>query len=337
MIISWNTTRVCNQFCKHCYRDAGPEREQSELTTEEGINLLDGIAKAGFKIMVLSGGEPLMREDIYDLVAHGHGIGLRVVLGTNGTLLSADVARKLKEAGVARVGISLDHVDPKVHDEWRQMDGAWERSVEGMKRCIEADLPFQIHTTVTERNEGVITQMTDLAVELGAAAHHIFFLVPVGRGENVEAESLEARQYERLLNRILDKQREVEIELKPTCAPQFMRIAKRKGMPMRYTKGCLAGTHYCVVIPNGDVHPCPYLQIKAGNVRETPFPEIWANSPLFRELRTEAVKGRCGDCDCRDICGGCRARAYYYSDGDYMAEEPWCVYRPAERQAVAVD
>jgi putative heme d1 biosynthesis radical SAM protein NirJ2 len=336
MIISWNTTRQCNQLCRHCYRAAGAEPDPDELSTDEGKQLLDEIAKAGFRIMVLSGGEPLMRADIYELIRHGDAAGLRVVLGTNGTLITPQVARDLKAAGCARVGISLDDVDPERHDEWRQMPGAWEQSVQAMRYCQETGLPFQVHTTVTERNEHCITEMTDLAVELGAAAHHVFFLVPTGRGEDIEAETLKARGYERLLNQILDKQREVEIELKPTCAPQFMRIAKRKGIPMRFTKGCLAGTSYCVIIPNGDVHPCPYLQLKVGNVRETPFSEIWAHAPVFQELRTNALKGRCGECDCRDICGGCRARAYYYSGGDYMAEEPWCLYRPVERRAAPV-
>ncbi len=331
MIISWNTTRVCNQFCKHCYRAAGAEPDPNELSTDEGKSLISEIAKAGFKILVLSGGEPLLRADIYDLISHGRDEKLRVVLGTNGTLITPEVAQRLKEAGCARVGISLDDIDPAAHDEWRQMPGAWARSVEAMGQCREAGLAFQIHTTVTERNESVITEMTDLAVELGAAGHHIFFLVPTGRGVGVESESLKAAAYERLLNRLLEKQREIEIELKPTCAPQFMRIAKRKSIPMRYTKGCLAGTSYCVIIPNGDVQPCPYLQLKVGNVRETPFSQIWADNPIFRKLREAEVGGRCAGCDCADICGGCRARAFYYSDGDYMAEEPWCLYRPSQR------
>jgi putative heme d1 biosynthesis radical SAM protein NirJ2 len=304
-----------------------------ELSPEEGKQLISGIADAGFRILVLSGGEPLMRDDIYDLISHGCQRGLRVVLGSNGTLITPEVARELKAAGASRVGISLDHLNPKVHDEWRQMEGAWASSVEGMRHCREAGLPFQIHTTVSERNVDVVVQMTDLAVALGAAGHHIFFLVPTGRGKDVETESLRARDYERLLSDILSKQREVEIEVKPTCAPQFMRIARKKNIPMRYTKGCLAGTSYCVIVPNGDVQPCPYLPIPVGNVRETPFPEIWANSPLFQELRAAEVGGRCGACDCADICGGCRARAYFYSDGDYMAEEPWCLYRPAESVA----
>ena len=335
MIISWNTTRLCNQFCVHCYRQAGDAVDPDELTTAQGLELISGIAEAGFKILILSGGEPLMRPDIFQLIEHGRGVGLRVVLGTNGVLITEEIARRLKEAGAARVGISLDHIDPKMHDEWRRMDGAWEASVAGMANCRKVGLPFQIHTTVTERNEACITEMTDLAVDLGAAGHHIFFLVPTGRGKDIEAESLRAADYERLLARILEKQREVEIELKPTCAPQFMRIAKKKGIPMRYTKGCLAGTAYCVIIPNGDVQPCPYLPISVGNVKETPFPVIWRDSVLFKELRANELKGRCGSCDCADICGGCRARAYYYSDGDYMAEEPWCLYRPSEKEALA--
>jgi putative heme d1 biosynthesis radical SAM protein NirJ2 len=329
LIISWNTTRQCNLFCKHCYRASDAERDPNELSTEEGFALIDEIAKAGFRILVLSGGEPLMRADIYDLVARGKQDGLRVVLGTNGTLIDRDAAARLKDAGVARVGISLDSMIPERHDEFRACRGAWERSVEGMRICREVGLPFQLHTTVTERNYDEIVQMTDLAVELGAAGHHIFFLVPTGRGKDLAEESLQAAQYERLLRKILDKQQDVEIELKPTCAPQFMRIAKQKGLQMRFTKGCLAGTSYCVIIPNGDVQPCPYLPIPVGNVRETPFSQIWANAELFETLRRNDLSGKCGECDCKDICGGCRARAYYYSDGDFMAEEPWCAYRSA--------
>lgn len=332
MIISWNTTRQCNQYCVHCYRAAGDSPDPDELSTEEGKTLLSGIAEAGFRICILSGGEPLVRPDIYELIAHGVSTGMRVVLGTNGILITPKVARELKDLRVARVGISLDHIEPAIHDKWRGMEGAWERSVQAMRDCKEAGLAFQIHTTVSERNRGVITEMTDLAVELGAAGHHIFFLVPTGRGKDIASESLEAREYEQLLADILRKQGEVEIELKPTCAPHFMRIARKKGIPMRFTKGCLAGTSYCVIIPNGDVQPCPYLPIKVGNVREKPFPEIWREAALFQELRGAELGGRCGECDCADICGGCRARAYYYSDGDYLAEEPWCLYRPPSRE-----
>jgi radical SAM protein with 4Fe4S-binding SPASM domain len=196
--------------------------------------------------------------------------------------------------------------------------------MQGIAACRDAGLPFQIHTTVLNWNEGEVTDITDLAVQLGAVAHHIFFLVPTGRGRDIEEDSLQTAQYEALLTRILDKQACVPIELKPTCAPQFMRIAKQRDLPLRFSKGCLAGTSYCVVLPNGDVQPCPYLPVKAGNVRRTPFDVLWRDSPLFDELRHAPLKGGCSRCGYGEVCGGCRARAYYYADGDYLAEEPWC-------------
>lgn len=323
MIISWNTTQACNMSCVHCYRDAGTRRED-ELTTEEGKKLLGEMAKAGFKIVILSGGEPLMREDIYELITHATKVGLRPVLGTNGALITPETAKRLKEAGLGAAGISIDSCDKEKHNWFRKAEGAWENTMAGIEACKSAGLRFQIHTTVMQWNEPEITDITDLAVQLGAMAHHVFFLVPTGRGKDIEETTLKTEQYEALLNRILDKQLEVPIELKPTCAPQFMRIAKERNMPMRFTRGCLAGTGYCVVLPNGDIHPCPYMPIKVGNVRETDFDLIWQNSEVFERLRNEKLKGGCGTCGYDSICGGCRARAYYYSDGDYMAEEPWC-------------
>ncbi|WP_371368689.1 Putative mycofactocin radical SAM maturase MftC [Sporomusa rhizae] len=323
MIISWNTTQQCNINCVHCYRDAGAKR-RDELSTSEGKKLLGEIAKAGFKIMILSGGEPMLRTDIYELITHAATVGLRPVLGTNGILLTGDVPARLKSAGLMCAGISVDSRNPESHDTFRGVPGGWDQTMAGIKACREAGLPFQIHTTVTTSNESEITEITDLAVELGAVAHHIFFLVPAGRGKDIEETTLKTAQYEALLTRILDKQATTSIELKPTCAPQFMRIAKERGVPMRYTRGCLAGTSYCVILPNGDVQPCPYLPLKVGNVRETSFDTLWQESTVFKKLRHEPLKGGCGSCGFDSVCGGCRARAYYYSDGDYLAEEPWC-------------
>lgn len=325
MIISWNITRACNINCIHCYRDAGT-KEPNELTTGEGKKLLTEIARAGFKIVIFSGGEPLLRSDLYELIRHAKREGLRPVLGTNGTMITLDVARGLKQAGLAAAGISIDSLNKTNHDKFRGCSGAWDLTLKGIEACREAGLLFQIHTTVTTWNKNEITEITDLAVELGAIAHHIFFLVPVGRGKDIEETSLKTAEYETLIGQILDKQAQVPIELKPTCAPQFMRIARQRNILVRFTKGCLAGTSYCVILPNGDVHPCPYLPLKAGNVREKAFDEIWKESPLFDSLRNEPLKGKCGRCNFAEICGGCRARAYYYSDGDYMAEEPWCAY-----------
>ncbi|MGL5513215.1 MAG: putative heme d1 biosynthesis radical SAM protein NirJ2 [Sporomusa sp.] len=325
MIISWNTTKACNINCIHCYRDAGV-REHDELSTSEGKTLLTEMAQAGFKIVILSGGEPLLRPDIYQLIAHARSVNMRPVLGTNGILITADVAAKLKQAGLACAGISLDSQDKAKHDPFRGAAGAWEQAVRGMEACREIGLPFQIHTTVTKWNADEITDITDFAVTLGAVAHHIFFLVPTGRGKDIEETTLKTAEYEAIITRILHKQKQVPIEIKPTCAPQFMRIAQQEGIPQRFRKGCLAGTSYCVILPNGDVHACPYLPMTAGNVRQSSFDTIWRESQLFTEFRHSPLKGGCSQCGYGDICGGCRARAYYYSDGDYLAEEPWCSY-----------
>jgi len=332
VLISWNTTRECNLRCQHCYRDAGP-RERDELTTAEGFDLLEEMARAGFQLVVLSGGEPMLRADIYDLVRQAARVGMRPVLGSNGMLISRDVARRLKDAGAARVGISLDSANPEFHNQLRLHPQAWQLAVAGMEACREAGLPFQVHTTVTESNRDQVLSVTDFAAKIGAAGHHVFFLVPAGRGVDLEADSLKAAEYERLLGDLLKKQRVLPIEIKPTCAPQFMRIAKQMGVATRFGKGCLAGTSYCVVLPNGAVHPCPYLPLKVGNVRETPFSQIWARSPIFERLRHDPLLGKCGGCEYQEICGGCRARAYYYSDGDYMAEEPWCLWQPKKARA----
>ena len=325
MIMSWNTTNKCNMYCKHCYRDAGIEA-QHELNTVEGKSLLDEVAKAGFKIMVFSGGEPLVRPDIFDLIKHAVKVGLRPVIGSNGTLITKRVARELKNAEVMGVGISLDSLNPKKHDEFRSYKGGWREAVIGMKNCRDIGLHFQIHTTVMNWNKDEILDITDFAIGMGAVAHHTFFLVPTGRGEDIEEELLKPEEYERLLKDIMLKQNDVNIELKPTCAPEFMRIAKEMGMNPRFSRGCLAGTSYCIISPSGDVQPCAYLNLPIGNVRETSFSEIWRDSPIFKELRTMNYKGKCGICDYKKDCGGCRARIAYYNDGDYMAGENTCLY-----------
>lgn len=326
MIISWNVTQECNLLCRHCYRDAGA-KDRGELSTQEGKQLLAEIARAGFKIMIFSGGEPLLRPDIYELVKDARNLGLRPVFGTNGTLITPDVANHLKEAGAAGIGISLDSLDAHRHDELRGVQGAWQRALAGMDNCRAAGLPFQIHTTVFDWNDHEFEALADEAVNRGAVAHHVFFLVPAGRGQDMVREALERRRYERLLHRIMAKQKEVSIELKPTCAPQFMRIAAQKGLQMRFSKGCLAGTTYCCITPQGNVQPCPYWPMRIGNVREKSFSQIWAENPVFRKLRAEKLGGHCGVCSYTKTCGGCRARAYYYENGDYMAQDPWCSFK----------
>jgi putative heme d1 biosynthesis radical SAM protein NirJ2 len=333
VLISWNTTNQCNMFCDHCYRDAGARLEE-ELSTEEGKKLIREIKQAGFHIMIFSGGEPLMRPDIFELGDYARQQGLRPVLGTNGSLISPAVADQLKKAGFMACGVSLDSTDRRKNDEFRKLENAYDLTMEGMKNLQAAGVPFQIHTTVMDWNVGELEALTDLAVEIGAMAHHIFFLVPTGRAINIEEEALRVKEYEETLNRIMNKQKEVNIELKPTCAPQFIRVADKKGIPIRFSKGCLAGISYCIISPRGDVQPCAYLDLPLGNVRETSFVHIWENHPVLNELRTMTYQGKCGICDYRQRCGGCRARAAFYSKGDYMAEDRWCLYRPPELREV---
>ena len=325
MIVSWNVTNACNMYCDHCYREAGCKAEE-ELSTQEAKTLLEQIAKARFKIMIFSGGEPLMRPDIVELVAYATKLGLRPVFGTNGTLITLEMAKKLKAAGAMGMGISLDSLDKAKHNEFRKFPGAWEGAVRGMENCRKAGLPFQMHTTVMDWNNAELESITDFAVEKGAVAHHFFFLVPTGRAKSIEAESLRAEQYEDTLTRIMKKQQQVDIELKPTCAPQFMRIADQMGIKTRFRRGCLAGTAYCIISPRGKVQPCAYLNMDLGDVRKTPFDEIWQNNEVLKTLRTLDYKDGCGACEYKGACGGCRARAAFYNDGDYMAEEPWCLY-----------
>lgn len=326
MIVSWNTTNACNMYCAHCYRDAGC-RSADELSTEEAEKLLTEIARAGFRIMIFSGGEPLLRPDIERLVRFAAGLGLRPVLGTNGTLLTEERARALRAAGAACAGISLDSLDAARHDAFRAFPGAWAGAVRGMESCRRAGLSFQVHTTVMDWNESELEALTDFAVEKGARAHHVFFLVPAGRAAAIEETALRAEAYEAVLTRLMEKQRTSPIELKPTCAPQFLRIAAELGVGTRFSRGCLAGTAYCIVSPRGKVQPCAYLAVEAGDVRERPFDEIWRTSEVFRRLRTLDYGGGCGACAYKAVCGGCRARAAYRHGGDYMAEEPWCLYR----------
>lgn len=247
MLVSWNTTNACNLKCSHCYRDAG-ETAPKELNFEEGRQLLRSIKQAGFKVTVFSGGEPLLRPDIFELIAYASSLGLRPVCGTNGTLLAPSAVTKLKEAGAAVVGISLDSIDPERHDHFRGVAGSWRAALDGAANCRAAGLPFQLHTTVFPWNYQEIEPLNELAVEIGARGHHVFFFVPTGRGRGQE-KTIAPEQSEDLLERLLRRQSSVPIEIKPTCAPQFVRIARQHGLATRWQRGCLAGISYCIVGP----------------------------------------------------------------------------------------
>lgn len=325
MIVSWMTTNECNLKCKHCYQDA-EKTQAGELSTQEAMSMIDRIALAGFKIMIFSGGEPLLRPDIYDLVAYASEKGLRPVFGSNGTLITEEVATRLKNSGARAMGISLDSLDPLKHDEFRGLENAHMLTLEGIENCKKAGLPFQIHTTVVDWNKNEICEIASFAEDIGAIAHYVFFLIPVGRGEYIKETSIEVLENEKLLQQLMDKQAHSSIDIKPTCAPQFTRIAEQMGIETRFTRGCLAGLSYCVIGSQGIVRPCAYMTEEAGDVRKQPFDEIWQTSEVFKALRTENYSGACGTCKYNQKCGGCRARAAYYHQGDILAQDDYCAY-----------
>jgi AdoMet-dependent heme synthase len=339
-LLAWETTRRCNLACLHCRAAAGSGPYPGELTTDEGVKLLDDLATMGQVVVILTGGEPLLREDIFDLAAHGTGLGHRMVMAVNGTLVTLAIATRLKEAGIQRVSISIDGATAASHDRLRAVNGAYAGALAGIAACKEAGLPFQINTTVTRANRTELPAIHALALELEAAAHHVFVLVPTGRGELIREELVSPEEYEATLRWLLDRQRDGKLFIKPTCAPQYYRLWRQdaydrgeKISPASHgmeamTKGCLGGQGFAFVSYKGEVQPCGYLELAAGNVREMAFPEIWATSGLFQQLRgVDEYHGKCRTCQYRKVCGGCRARAYAMT-GDVLGDDPICPYEP---------
>lgn len=344
LIMSWNMTRECNMKCSHCYINAAEGKLTNELTTQEGKKLMDQISEVSHPLLVLSGGEPLLRPDIYELIQYGSSRGLKMGLGSNGSLIDQAVASKLKSAGIATVSISLDSHIPTQHDEFRGVEGAWEKAVNACKALRKNNVLVQVNTTLTHQNYDQIDDIMSLAEGIGVENFHLFFLVPTGRGTKLT--DISPQKYEDMITNTFAKVAKHTLNVRPSCAPQFMRIAKGMSLDMRqWIRGCIAGLYYCRIYPNGDVTPCPYLPIKLGNVKEQSFKEIWFNSPIFKSLRDpNSLKGKCGACEYRTLCGGCRARAYGLSSEfidycgdlhlpgeakkDYLTEDPWCVFQP---------
>jgi radical SAM protein with 4Fe4S-binding SPASM domain len=344
LVISWNVTANCNLKCAHCYINAGEKKAIDELSTDAAKMLIHQIAEVSKPLVILSGGEPLLRKDIFELIRYGRERGLKMAMGSNGTLIDDDIARKLKNAGITTVSISLDSSKPELHDEFRGVTGAWKGAVEAIKALRRNNIITQVNTTVTKQNYDEIDEIMTLAEKLGVENYHLFFLVPTGRETRIE--DISPDMYEKLIKSTFSKSMQHNLNVKPSCAPQFMRIAKETGIDMkRWVRGCMAGLYYCCVYPTGEVTPCPYLPIKLGNIREKSFKEIWFNSEILRNLRDpKKLKGKCGKCEYNEACGGCRARAYGLTSdfidfcgdlheptglhGDYLAEEPWCTYKP---------
>jgi radical SAM protein with 4Fe4S-binding SPASM domain len=335
-LVALNLTRRCNLRCAHCYLDAGTRElgGGDELGTAEVTALLERIAILSDETMVvLTGGEPLLRPDVLDLARHAAGLGLMVVVGTNGTLLDEARVAALQEAGVRAVGISLDSLDPAYHDGFRGVAGTWKQTMAGIDACRRAGLMFQIHFSVTDDNADELDDMIAFARSAGASVLNVFFLVCTGRGERVTNISRDV--YERVLGRVAQAAREEdELLVRARCAPHFNRIALETDPPLPVTRlhgyeagGCLAGTRYCRVTPEGELTPCPYMDACAGSIRERDFAELWRSAPVFARLRAPALEGRCGACEYAKVCGGCRARALAKS-GNLMGEDFLCAYQP---------
>ena len=359
-LLFWETTKRCNLRCVHCRAEASEERLPGELTTEQALGVLDSIAEYAKPLMIFSGGEPLYRKDLFDLLAHSKKLGFRMALASNGTLIDASNARRIRESGVARVAVSLDGPNAQVHDGFRQVPGSFDKTLRALE-CLRAEgVSTQINTTVTRHNLDLLPEILELAKGLGVDAFHIFLLVPVGCGLTIEEEKqITPADYERVLKWFYRAMEFTELELKATCAPHFFRVAAQEqkrnpesgkrmtqllhkhqaksggGHPSgaalhAMTKGCLAGSGVGFISHDGRMFPCGYLPLEAGDLKKNGFRQIWEQSMVFRSLRDpDLLGGKCGLCDHKTTCGGCRARAFGVT-GDYLGEEPFCAYVPQE-------
>lgn len=335
-LVAINLTRRCNLACAHCYLDAGIRRDgaRAELATTEVAEVIEKIASLnGETMVVLTGGEPLLRSDLEAIARYATSLGLMVVVGTNGTMLDARRVSALAAAGVAGVGISLDSLNPDYHDEFRGRPGTWVRTMAAVDACRRCGLPFQIHFSVTEGNAAELDAMIEFARSAEALVLNVFFLVCTGRGERFSG--ISGATYDHVLRRVTQAaHQETRLLVRAKCAPHFKRMALELDPDWPITLahgyeagGCLAGTRYCRITPEGEVTACPYIETPVGSVRATPFPEIWRTAPMFHRLRSPRLDGRCGACEYRKICGGCRARPLA-RDAALMGEDFLCDYQP---------
>jgi radical SAM protein with 4Fe4S-binding SPASM domain len=370
-LIFWELTTGCNLHCIHCRASATELSSPDDLDTATAKGLIDQFAEYVPLILVLSGGEPLYRRDVLELARYAGQKGLKVALATNGTLVTAALARRIVDAGMVRVAMSLDGADAGTHDSFRGMPGSFEAMMTGFGHLKDLGMSLQFNTTIARHNVHQLPAIYEMALRVGADALHTFLLVPVGCGVEIAAQQMvPPEQYEQLLHWFYDREKEGRLELKATCAPHYFRVRKQRqveerskvqgeaqvsgprsqvckesqvsglrsqvphGMPSRHadlaavTRGCLAGSGVCFVSHQGEVYPCGYLPVKAGDLLTQSFREVWEQSTVFQLLRDTAnLKGKCGICEFRNICEGCRARAYA-ATGDYLDEEPVCVYVP---------
>ena len=333
-VVAWNLTQRCNLACAHCYIAAGPwHAAGGELTTDEVRRIGDEILAVNpSPLFVLSGGEPLLRDDLEAIAAHAKAGGATVVVGTNGTGLSAGRIASLQEAGVSGVAISVDSLSERYHDRFRHGDGALADTLAAVERMRGARLDFLVQTTLTRGNRAELAAIAAWAADAGAVCFNVYFLVETGRGEGMRG--LAPEENEEVLAALVDLGRRYRgrMMVRSKCEPQIMRhvhAADPDSPLLNYATRCPCGIQYCRITPEGKVTPCPYLPAEAGDLRRQSFAEVWNGSPVFRALREGELEGRCGSCEYRALCGGCRARAWA-GGGGLLGSDESCAYQPVE-------
>jgi len=333
-IVAFEVTRKCRFNCIHC-RAAASEKAGSEyLTTAQCKQILLTLAEYNKCLVILTGGEPMEREDIYELIEFGNIAGHRMAMATCGYSINDDTAKKLKDCGILTLSFSLDGSDANSHDSFRRTAGAFEITLAAIEKCREHGIRFQINTTVTSRNIEHVHKIAQLAQEFGAYCFNPFILVPTGRGAAISDEILDPTKYEKLLRDFAEIKKEIPMDVRVTCGPQFSRIMAQTDskafLGKRKSKGCMAGGEFAFISYRGDVQTCGFLNISAGNLIDNgyDFADIWENSTLLNNIRDLSLyQGKCGQCEYVESCNGCRARAYAMT-GDYLASDPICNYQP---------
>lgn len=340
--IAWEITRACAFSCVHCRADAQRRRSPHELTTEEGFALIDRFTEFGSPILVFTGGDPMMRRDLFDLIEYADQSGLRCSLTPTATALPTEARlRRAKEAGVRRIALSLDAPTPEVHDDFRKVRGSWERTMAILHNARTVGLSTQINTTVTTHNVDLLPEMVRFVKEVGAVQWSVFFLVPMGRGQ--ELSMITPERHERVFEWLHDLALAGDFDVKATAAPMYRRVAIQRGAgrPVggagfafhdglnRPVQGVNDGRGFLFVSHLGEITPSGFLPLTAGNVRTDDVVDVYRNHPLFRSLRDpDQLTGKCGACAFRAVCGGQRGRAYAVT-GDPLASDPACAYIPA--------
>ncbi len=350
--IAWEVTRACAYACVHCRADAQHRRDPNELNTEEALRLVDRLAEFGSPILVFTGGDPMMRRDLFDLIAYANEKGLRCSLTPTATALPTEARlKKAKEAGIRRLALSLDAPTPAAHDTFRQVDGSWERTMRILHNAQVVGLSAQVNTTVSKHNLGLLPDMVPFVEEVGAVQWSVFFLVPTGRAQ--VPWMISAEEHEQVFNWLYELSKEAPFDIKATAAPMYRRVAiQRKkaeqgnGKPVTFqgagfqyadglnrpTKGVNDGNGFLFISHLGEIMPSGFLPVSAGNVRQDDVVKVYREHQLFTDLRdVTKLKGKCGICEYRDVCGGQRGRAYGVT-GDYLETDPGCVYEPVGRE-----